>query len=60
MSICTAIYIGILVCALKLVFLASQWLTILKLIKFPASYLSSTKFLKSIRRSELDIEGRVI
>jgi hypothetical protein len=45
---------------LKLIFLVSQWLTILKLIRFPANYLLFTKFLKSIRHSELDIGGEVI
>jgi hypothetical protein len=49
-----------LIYALKLVFLASQWLTILKLIRFPASCLSFTKSLESIKRSELDIGGGVI
>jgi hypothetical protein len=49
-----------LVYALKPVLLAFQWLTILKLMRFPASYLSSTKSLKSIGRSELNIGGGVI
>jgi hypothetical protein len=49
-----------LVCTLEPVLSASQWLTILKSMRFPASCLLSTKSLKSIGRSELDIEGGVI